>query len=355
MKSIYIIVVLFALVYVMCPTAKCLATTYYVDATNGKDSNKGTVQAAPWRTIAKVNNSHFQPGDSILFNRGKIWREKLSVHESGLSGQPITFASYGTGTDPVIFSNGIQLKPNNGNYSTLGSNEWDWHSNYLYVNVGGIDPDDVTLEAGQRDWCIFVAGGDGKDYIVIDGLTLLYGNKWGIYAGNDADYLIVRNCLIKQQSREGVLVEDGDYAEVYDNTIISGSPNFYSHYGSIHFEGNHGKMYRNDCSYSEVGPVWWYDVVDGADITSGEAYENVVHDMNCNGCDKHIDADLQGITAVGKVGHQTTGISIYRNLVYDCAGCGIGLWNSSNDKVYSQGKVLWRRPRRWHSALGRFC
>jgi len=57
------------------------ATTYYVDARNGNDSNTGTSELTPWKTIAKVNPSRFYPGDQILFKRG----------EGGSKVKPISF------------------------------------------------------------------------------------------------------------------------------------------------------------------------------------------------------------------------------------------------------------------------
>jgi hypothetical protein len=43
------------------------ATTYYVSASTGSDSNSGTSSGTPWQTVAQVNGQVFQPGDSILF------------------------------------------------------------------------------------------------------------------------------------------------------------------------------------------------------------------------------------------------------------------------------------------------
>ena len=34
-----------------------------VGTTNGNDANNGLSQATPWKTIAKVNASRFNPGD----------------------------------------------------------------------------------------------------------------------------------------------------------------------------------------------------------------------------------------------------------------------------------------------------
>jgi hypothetical protein len=78
-------------------------TTYYVDATGGNDDNNGTSTETPWKTVAKVNASSFSAGDSILFKRGEIWREQLTVPSSGSAGLPITFGAYGTtGANPII-------------------------------------------------------------------------------------------------------------------------------------------------------------------------------------------------------------------------------------------------------------
>ena len=38
------------------------SATYYVDATNGNDSNTGLSEVTTWKTIAKTNASKFNPG-----------------------------------------------------------------------------------------------------------------------------------------------------------------------------------------------------------------------------------------------------------------------------------------------------
>src|SRR4051812_5083628 len=76
--------------------------TYYVDPTSGLDTNPGTSTGTAWQTVAKLNNSTFAAGDSVLFQAGGVWREQLNVPSSGTSGNPITFGSYGTGNAPVL-------------------------------------------------------------------------------------------------------------------------------------------------------------------------------------------------------------------------------------------------------------
>jgi hypothetical protein len=78
------------------------ATTYFVAAA-GSDTNAGTSSGAPWQTLAKVNGFTFSAGDSILFNRGDIWYgTALVAPSSGSLGSPITFGTYGSGTNPII-------------------------------------------------------------------------------------------------------------------------------------------------------------------------------------------------------------------------------------------------------------
>jgi parallel beta-helix repeat protein len=81
------------------------ATNYYISAA-GSNANNGKSSALPWQTIAKVNASMslFQPGDSILFRRGDIFRDKL-VLANGTTGNAsarLVFGAYGTGAKPVI-------------------------------------------------------------------------------------------------------------------------------------------------------------------------------------------------------------------------------------------------------------
>jgi parallel beta-helix repeat protein len=82
--------------------AHATVTTYYVDSVGGLDSNSGTDSGYPWQTVAKVNASSFNPGDSVLFKRGDVWREELTVSSSGTAGNLITFGAYGSGAMPII-------------------------------------------------------------------------------------------------------------------------------------------------------------------------------------------------------------------------------------------------------------
>jgi hypothetical protein len=76
--------------------------TYYLDIVNGNNANVGTSPAAPWKTIAKLNGTTLHPGDTALFKADCLWREQLTISNSGSVGNLITFDMYGSGNAPEI-------------------------------------------------------------------------------------------------------------------------------------------------------------------------------------------------------------------------------------------------------------
>ena len=59
---------------------------YYIDNIAGNDDNSGTSESAAWKSVARVNQASFAPGDRVLFKRGEIWREQLTISAAGMRG-----------------------------------------------------------------------------------------------------------------------------------------------------------------------------------------------------------------------------------------------------------------------------
>src|SRR5574339_746953 len=78
------------------------AKTFYVDALNGNDLNSGTERSRPWKSIKRVNEAIFSPGDSICFKKVGTWTGQLDIRHSGTMELPITFTSYADGAKPVV-------------------------------------------------------------------------------------------------------------------------------------------------------------------------------------------------------------------------------------------------------------
>ena len=89
-------------VYVCWLSAPARATTYYVDATGGADSNSGLSPGTAWKSLGKVNSTTFAPGDRILLAADNRWEGKLNPKGSGTPGKPIVVDRYGAGTRPII-------------------------------------------------------------------------------------------------------------------------------------------------------------------------------------------------------------------------------------------------------------
>ena len=85
----------------------CHATTYFVDGSKGNDSNPGTSCATAWKTLDKVNSTHFAAGDRVLLRSGSRWQGQLILQSSGTWAKPIVFDRYGSGPLPRIDGDGL--------------------------------------------------------------------------------------------------------------------------------------------------------------------------------------------------------------------------------------------------------
>lgn len=274
--------------------------TYYVDATRGSDQNGGLAPASAWRTISRVNGSHFNPGDSVLFKRGETWREELIVPSSGADANPITFGAYGAGEKPVIsgadlvnvwlpdetyinvwtapFINQPALLIINGSLAKKRAiraqlksiGDWSWEAGYIYLYAeSNPSTNGYTIEAANRKSCF---SGNTKHYIVVDSLCLLGSNERTLL-DNKGDYWVISNNTITNTSGDnggsgaiaisfgtGVIVQyntiahtlnDGIYAYssigliVNENTISdSNGPNA----DNIQIDyGKNCQVHANDC------------------------------------------------------------------------------------------------------------
>ncbi|MFC4006041.1 hypothetical protein ACFOY2_02325 [Nonomuraea purpurea] len=74
-------------------TAAQRGTTYYVDAAAGDDTASGRDRAHAWKSLTKVNQTTFAPGDRILLRAGQRWAGQLWPKGSGRPGAPITVST----------------------------------------------------------------------------------------------------------------------------------------------------------------------------------------------------------------------------------------------------------------------
>jgi hypothetical protein len=340
-KKIIYNVTFFVLTFFLLSTY-AFAATYYVDATNGNDTNDGLSTSAPWETIAKVNASNFNPGDQILFKRGQIWREQFTMPSSGSEGNPITFGAYGNGNKPVIsgadiisgwsadpyyaniWSATVTSKPNivwlDGTVGTNvtskaavnGPGKWYAAGNTLFL-YSTVDPSTVYtspgVEAGARDYAIY---NSTKNYVTIQNLTAKNANVQVVRLRNCTNN-ILDTMNIYNAPQHTVLVDIGggthniQNCEIYNAGI--GNTTMGVGCGILTVGTTTGIIVQNNYIHDIGGTMGDHGVYasSGANIVRYNHMKNI----------------LGYLISVTKAAHNT---QVYYNIAENCRGlCNIGL------------------------------
>ena len=125
------------------------ATVYYV-SNGGSDSNNGTSQSTPWKTLDKVNSAELADGSYVCFERGGLWRGKITARAG------VTYTAYGTGAKPILYGS-----PENGadpaKWKKSGTaNIWYYEGSQNWGDVG-------TLVFNEGESCAIKAIREWKD------------------------------------------------------------------------------------------------------------------------------------------------------------------------------------------------
>jgi len=216
-------------------TSMAIGDAYYVDATDGDDSNDGLSAENAIKTISEVNSLSLDPGDVVLFKRGETWRMPedayISLDNGDASGH-ITYSAYGTGEKPLFL--GSIRSNNTDDWNDEGGNIWSY-KDLIDRDVGNIIYNDAE-SFGIKEWSLGELAGEGqghyfydsttdrlylystsnpatfyseielavkrwlfyvenKRYIILDNLSLSYGAAHGI-SGANTHHIIIRNCDI---------------------------------------------------------------------------------------------------------------------------------------------------------------
>jgi hypothetical protein len=279
---------------------------YYVDHTNGDDLNPGT-QAAPWKTVARVNGYTFQPGDHILFKRGEVWREFLNpAHAVGSASSWITFGAYGDGAKPK-FLGSVDLSSTS-KWSLYGDNIWR-SLDVTTLKVGQVILNNEALAGFWRDG-VSACAAQG-DYYWDDANKDLYlystSNPGSYYSHIEAATGGISN---GQYNR----MQSGCVYMVWQDLDIR-----YSSYHGISVNGSHKKILNCDVSWCG-GMVYERRDNNGIFVwASGDDLEiahNTIHDCY----EKAISIQTQTSGSV------FNDIYVHHNLMHDTCGGGFEVW-----------------------------
>lgn len=321
-------------------------TTYYVDQTNGSDTANGTTPALAWKTISEVNAHSFQPGDSILFKRGEIWKgEKLTIEGiSGAVNNPITFGAYGVGAKPIISAivehphswvvvdtniwkatnppiyhpqrllmNGIeQLRANN--YSEIdGTFVWwyDTSANEFYVHSTS-DPSNVVLEYSAESIVPVILG--WTENITLSNLDL-WGGWTSIFVNTLSKNITLDSLKIGKYSREGVVISGGSMSSEYPDSIII---------SKCDFDANFTLDYSSSTVYPGNSDRGCSDGIRVSKMTSGTIRDCTFKNWG------HASIDIVGV--------DVTNVKVHDNYLTSpdiCYGGRIAVDNASNIEVFN--------------------
>lgn len=82
--------------------------TFYLDSITGEDTNSGTSPSAAWKSLERLNQQLFQPGDKILFKSGTEYVGQFEPKGSGSAEAPVAVDKYGEGNKPILHGEGIK-------------------------------------------------------------------------------------------------------------------------------------------------------------------------------------------------------------------------------------------------------
>lgn len=233
--------------------------TFYIDAENGKDDNKGTNIQQPWKTLDKINSETFAAGDKVLLKRGQHYSGALHLKGSGKPGQPVKLSAYGSGRRPVIEAGDHEtairlmdeqyweisdIETSGGRHAGIFIGITRDHSDINHLRITNCYVHDVGTDS-VYDWelnrltgGIVVANGyinEGKpDFfsnsaindVIVDGCTVRYIRQWtcisissGWNGKKRGDSNFIRNCITEYSVADGIRM-NGVSNSVIENSVM---------------------------------------------------------------------------------------------------------------------------------------
>lgn len=214
------------------------ATDYYV-SNAGNDLDYGISASTSWKTITKVNTvfASLKPGDRILFKCGDTFYGTIKVAKSGISGNPITIGSYGSGEKPVITG-----------FTTITG--WTNEGNGIYSKVitsesqtNMVTIDGVNIAMGRYPKSTYATYESRTSNSITD-IGLGSGTNW-----TGAEVVIRKNNFVLDRNK--IISHSGDiitYSSLGSST--TGNPNY-------------GYFFQNDLKCVTNYGDWYHDISTG--------------------------------------------------------------------------------------------
>ena len=231
---------------------------YYIDPVNGSPANTGLSADAPLKTNVGLG---VQPGDTVLFKRGSLIRDKLH-NVNGEEGRPVTYGAPECwqryeGMDNVWRCIGaLDACVGNFVFDQKEGGAFRWEKSELSAQGdwydSAADKIETEMSAQEHEVLMYSVGNPGEVYghiecaqckhralaktghdLIIENLTFqnngLHGVATGVYNKN----MIVRNCRFEIRfgnavefwtTAENILVERCVFYDIYDSAVTHQGP-----------------------------------------------------------------------------------------------------------------------------------
>jgi hypothetical protein len=282
------------------------ATTYYVAASSGSDSNSGISETAAWRTLGKVKSMTLKPGDVVLFKRGEVWKEAVTmeIKYSGTQTNWIVFADYGTGNLPKF------------DFSS-NSGEGFYINNQDYIMIKNLHIYDAYMEG-------ISVYGQSADHI--NGFQLIgcYIERNGVRRGSsdfgiDARY--VDDLTISGTTFDGNQ-QSGTRIQSCRNVTISKSE-AKNHVGG---DDHDGFLIQNTDGLQMFDCIAHHNSESGIDLGGYEAYDEPMRNAYVYRCAVYNNGD-DGIAISGCQNDDSTPFYTYNIYFFYCLSYSNGTYN----------------------------
>jgi len=270
---------------------------YYINSQTGNDSNAGISINAPWKSLKRLEDITFQPGDSILFAKNSVFQGGITFKSSGNSENPIVISNYGEGLLPS-FSNPDQNKLNGNVFQISGSH--------------------IVIDGLSFLNCADANSKNGKSVLEVG----------AIFTQTGADYITIKNCEFAD-CPIGVNIT-GQYSLITSNTFkdcnrFLSTPNW----GPLGIViGNaYNEISYNTCSnYVNIGGAYG---ADGGFIELDDRYFGAkIHDVKIH---HNKSFDNMGFLEI-ETNVDGDNIDVYYNLSDDYQQF-IFYWGGNNSKI----------------------
>uniref|UniRef100_A0A6H1Z6K4 Putative pectate lyase n=1 Tax=viral metagenome TaxID=1070528 RepID=A0A6H1Z6K4_9ZZZZ len=243
----------------------------------------------------------------------------------------------GITTEPkAVYYNGTKLTHNDTATVNVGSNEWDWAADVLYINVGE-DPSTHDLEISQRNYCIIL----NQSFVTVDGLALTKPQNTCLIIGDatSREYNTIQNCTMTYSPnfgwKAGITLNHASNNLITNNTVTN------CYVGILVTSYHASASYPTDSNTISHNTVTAIDS-SGISLSSGSAtaYQlanNIVEYNNVSLCSQTYDDTAGLLMARAGAGNIIRYNSTYTNGLHIDTMRGSGIMldeNSNGNQVY---------------------